>query len=84
MKLEALEVLKNRRAIRAYKPEQITDEELNAVLEAGTFAPTGAGTQGVQIVAVHTPENVALVEALNAKVLNNPAAHPYYGRRRSC
>ena len=79
MKLEALEVLKNRRAIRAYKPEQITDEELNAVLEAGTYAPTGGGTQGVKIVAVQTPENVAAVDALNAKVLNNPGAHPYYG-----
>ena len=79
MKLEALEVLKNRRAIRAYKPEQITDEALNAVLEAGTYAPTGGGTQGVKIVAVQTPENVAAVDALNAKVLNNPGAHPYYG-----
>lgn len=79
MKLEALEVLKNRRAIRAYKPAQITEEELNAVLEAGTYAPTGAGTQGVKIVAVQSPEAVAAVDALNAKVLNNPKAHPYYG-----
>lgn len=79
MKYEALEVLKNRRAIRAYKPEQITDEALNAVLEAGTYAPTGGGTQGVKIVAVQSPENVAAVDALNAKVLNNPGAHPYYG-----
>ena len=79
MKFEALEVLKNRRAIRAYKPEQITDEALNAVLEAGTYAPTGGGTQGVKIVAVQRPEYVAAVDALNAKVLNNPAAHPYYG-----
>ena len=79
MKLEALEVLRNRRAIRAYKPEQITDEELNAVLEAGTYAPTGGGTQGVKIVAVQSPENVAAVDALNAKVLNNPGVHPYYG-----
>ena len=79
MTLEALEVLKNRRAIRAYKPDQINEEELNAVLEAGTYAPTGAGTQGVKIVAVQSPENVAAVEALNAKVLNNPSAHPYYG-----
>lgn len=79
MKTEALEVLKNRRAIRKYKPEQITEEELNAVVESGTYAPTGAGTQGVQIVAVQTPEYVAAVDALNAKVLNNPGAHPYYG-----
>ena len=79
MKSEALEVLKNRRAIRAYKPEQITDEELNAVLEAGTYAPTGMGSQGVQIVAVQSPEAVAAVDALNAKVLGNPDMHPYYG-----
>ena len=83
MKLEALEVLKNRRAIRTYRPEQITDEALNAVLEEGTFAPTG-GTQGVKIVAVQTPENVAAVDALNAKVPNNSGAHPYYARRPYC
>ncbi len=79
MKLEALEVLKNRRAIRAYKAEQITDEELNAVLEAGTYAPTGMGRQGVQIVAVQSPEALAAVNRLNGAVLGNPDAKPYYG-----
>ncbi len=79
MKKEALEVLKNRRSIRKFKTEQITNEELDAVLEAGTYAPTGAGTQGVQIVAVQTTEYVAAVDALNAKVLNKPDVHPYYG-----
>ncbi len=79
MNEEFLKGLKERRSCRSFKPEQITDEELSAVLEAGTYAPTGGGTQGVQIVAVQSPENVAAVDALNAKVLNNPAAHPYYG-----
>ena len=32
-----------RRSIRAYRPEQITDDELRTVLEAGTWAPTGMG-----------------------------------------
>ncbi len=78
MKMEALEVLKNRRAIRKFKAEQISDEELKTVLEAGTFAPTGAGTQGVKIVAVQSPEYVARVDALNAKVIGKDI-HPYYG-----
>ncbi len=78
MKTEALEVLKNRRAIRKYKADQITDEELNAVLEAGTFAPTGAGTQGVQIVAVQSPEYRKRVAALNAAVMGKDM-DPYYG-----
>lgn len=76
--MDALEVLKNRRAIRKYKPDQIKDEELQAVVEAGTFAPTGAGTQGVQIIVVQSPEYVARVDALNAKVIGKDM-HPYYG-----
>ena len=78
MKKEAFEVLKNRRAIRKFKPEQITDEELNAVLEAGTYAPTGGGTQGVQIVAVQSPEYRNRVAALNAAVMGKDM-DPYYG-----
>ena len=54
MKNEALEVLKNRRSIRRFKPEQISQEVLDVVLEAGTYAPTAAGTQCPVIVAVQT------------------------------
>ncbi|MBO4330682.1 MAG: nitroreductase family protein [Oscillospiraceae bacterium] len=79
MKNEALEVLRNRRSIRRYKSEQITEAELNAVVEAGTYAPTGKGTQGVKIVVVQSPEYVAAVDELNAKILNQPGSHPYYG-----
>lgn len=37
---EVLKALHERRSVRKYKPEQITDEELLTVLEAGTYAPT--------------------------------------------
>ena len=37
---ETLKDLKERRSIRAYKPEQIKEEELQKILEAGTYAPT--------------------------------------------
>ncbi len=80
MNNEALEVLKNRRSIRKFKTEQVTREELNAVLEAGTFAPTGAGTQAPVIVAVRDPEVVKKLDEMNARVLNMPQMpHPYYG-----
>ena len=79
METEALEVLKNRRAIRKFKPEQITEEELQAVVEAGTYAPTGGGKQGVQIVVVQKPEDVAEVNRLNGAVMGNPNGKPYYG-----
>lgn len=80
MKTEALEVLKNRRAIRKFKPEQIKDEELDLVLEAGTYAPTAMGMQSPLIVAVQNKEDVEELNKLSAKIMNRPGVtEPYYG-----
>ena len=49
---ETLETIKNRRSCRAYKPEQITAEELEAVTTAGTWAATAMGRQSPVMVAV--------------------------------
>ena len=78
MKKEAIEVLMNRRAIRKFKSEQITEAELLAVLDAGTYAPTGRNRQTPWIIAVQDPEQRDAVSKLNAKVMG--AEHdPYYG-----
>lgn len=44
---ETLKVLKERRSVRKYKAEQIRDEELNAILEAGTWAPSAKDRKSV-------------------------------------
>lgn len=49
---ELLETIKNRRTIRKYKAEQITDEELNKILEAGIYAPSAGGGQRAMIAAL--------------------------------
>ena len=74
---EMYEGLLARRSVRSFRPEQITDEELNMVLNAGMYAPTAKGSQSPIIVAVQSPEEVAAVTALNAKFTANP--NPYYG-----
>lgn len=63
-----INTLKSRRSCRRYQAQQITDEELNAVLEAGTYAPTAHGAQDPIIVAVQNPELREELVALNAKV----------------
>ena len=40
---ETLEILKTRRSVRKYRPDQIRREELDAVLEAGLWAPSAMG-----------------------------------------
>lgn len=75
---EALTVLKERRSIRKFQPRQITDEELNAVLEAGTYAPTGKNKQPVVVVAVQNKDDIAQLTRMNAAVLG-ANIDPYYG-----
>lgn len=41
MENEVLKAIKERRSIRRFKADLITDEELKTVLEAGTWAATG-------------------------------------------
>ena len=49
---EILNAIASRRSCRAYKPEQITAEELEAVTTAGTWAATAMGRQSPVMVAV--------------------------------
>jgi len=53
---ETLKVLEERRSCRSYKPNMITRGELEAVLRAGTYAPTGMGRQSPMIIAVTRKE----------------------------
>lgn len=45
MNNELLELIKTRRSCRKYTAEQVSDEQLAAVMEAGTYAPTAHGCQ---------------------------------------
>ncbi len=78
MQNEVIEALLKRRSIRSYKPEQITDDELRTVLEAGTWAPTGMGRQDPWIVAVQNPELLKKISRMNAAVWGRDI-DPFYG-----
>ena len=42
---EVIKTIKNRRSIRSFSSEQIKEEELNAIIEAGIYAPSGQNNQ---------------------------------------
>ena len=42
---ELLELMKTRRSYRLFEEKQITDEQLNMILEAGLYAPNAGGRQ---------------------------------------
>ena len=77
MEKKFLEIIRTRRSYRSYQPEQITDEQLNAVLEAGTYAPTSRGLQSPFIVAIQNEELKARLAKMNAEIMG-VTTNPYY------
>jgi nitroreductase len=52
---ETLKVIRQRRSVRAYKQDQIKEEELQAILEAGQYAPN-AGDQEWHFTVIQNKE----------------------------
>ncbi|MBQ3269877.1 MAG: nitroreductase [Clostridia bacterium] len=75
---ETLTTLKARRSCRAYKPELIEEEKLNAIIEAGTYAATGMGRQSPIIIAVTNRELRDRLSRMNAAVMG-ATTDPFYG-----
>lgn len=76
---ETLKTLLERRSCRSYSDRQVDPAALDEILKAGTYAPTGMGRQAPKIVVVQDKETIAQLEQMNAKIMGNPDAHPFYG-----
>lgn len=75
---DAMDVLLERRSIRKFKPDQITEEELQAVIKAGQYAPTAMNRQPGLIVAVQEPETIQKLTKINAEIWGSDT-DPFYG-----
>ncbi len=73
-----LQNLQTRRSVRAYLPKQVEEAALEAVLTAGTYAPTGMNRQAPVIVAVQDAATIAKLSAMNAAVMGSDK-DPFYG-----
>ena len=57
MNNQVIDVIKSRRSIRSFKEQRITDEEMNIILEAGTYAPSALNQQS-SLLVVLKDENI--------------------------
>ncbi len=55
---DVLKTIASRRSTRQFRPEQITDAELHAILEAGLQAPTGHNEQSCYFVVIQNSERI--------------------------
>ena len=75
---DTLTTLKTRRSCRAYKPEHVEEEKLNAIIEAGTYAATGMGKQSPIILVIKDQAIRDQLTKLNAAAMGMDI-DPFYG-----
>lgn len=77
---ETLKVLETRRSCRNFKPDMISEEELQGIVKAGTYAPTGMGKQSPLIIAVTNKELRDQIAEENRKIGGwKEGFDPFYG-----
>ena len=76
--METLNTLKTRRSCRAYKADRVEEEKLNAIVEAGTYAPTGMGKQSPIILVIKDQEIRSKLAKINAAAMGMNI-DPFYG-----
>ncbi len=75
---ETIKNLVERRSCRKYSSTQIKEDELNSVLKAGEYAPTGMGMQSPIIVVLQNKSIIDKLSKLNAKIMGKDE-DPFYG-----
>ena len=73
-----LETILTRRSIRAFKPDMLPRETIDAIIEAGLYAPSGMNTQNTVIVAITDQETRDRLSRDNASVMGVDR-DPFYG-----
>ena len=53
---DILDIIKKRRSIRRYKPDDVPDELLDKIMEAGRWSPSGDNAQPWRFIVVRDPE----------------------------
>ena len=77
---DTLKVLETRRSCRKFKPDMISEEQLQEILKAGTYAATGMGKQSPLIIAVTQKELRDQISEENRRIMGAPEGmDPFYG-----
>ena len=82
---EVLENIKARRSVRAYTDRQVSEEDLQAILEAATFAPSGMHLETWHFTAIQNADKLAelneRIKALLLKAMNRNYRNVVIARR---
>ncbi len=66
---EVLKAIKSRRSIRKYRSEQIKQEELEMIIEAGIYAPSGHNLQPWRFTVVQDRKVIEHINDISKKLM---------------
>lgn len=69
---DVINAILERRSIRSYSPEQISDEHLRLILEAGLWAPTARNEQEIQFVVIQDKNILEDMQRDFSIIMNDP------------
>lgn len=70
-----MDALLERRSVRAYRPEQISDEELSDILLAAKYAPSSMGQQARHMTVIQNKKLLDEIIAANQKITERAGKH---------
>ena len=75
---EVLETILTRRSIRSFKEEQIKDEDLEMIIKAGTYAPSGMNRQSWKFTAIQNKEKIQELAKVIRETLGRDESYNMY------
>ena len=75
---ETIKTLTERRSIRKYSSRPVSKEDLELILKAGVYAPTGRNTRDTLFLVVTQQELISRMSKMNAAVMGSEN-DPFYG-----
>jgi nitroreductase len=72
--MDLLKAIVERRSVRSFRPDPISEEVLRKLVEAGIWAPTGGNAQTWRFVIVTDPACVRRIKMLSPGLGGNPPA----------
>ena len=78
--MEMIKIIAMRKSTRSYKSEQISQESLTKILNAGCAAPVGLGAyDSVHLTVIQNSDVLDKITKATANAFGNPKMKPFYG-----
>lgn len=75
---DIIQAMKQRKSCKKYKDTMVSEEDINEIIEAGTYAASGQGKQGYIILAITNKEVRDALSKVNADIMH-ATIDPFYG-----